>query len=136
MTKLYLSLLSVILLSSCKKDFDEDIIGTWNITEVNVPGFGNTVPAGLPFKDGTVSFHQDGSAFYTNTTGTVYQGKWSLERKRQGESNYYTLLISVVHFPSQQILLDAFDDVIFLRKDHFKAEVSFDNKTYVTHFKR
>jgi hypothetical protein len=136
MKKLYFVLLATTLFSSCKKDFDEDIIGTWTITDITVPGVGSSVPAGLPFKDGTISFHQDGSAFYTNGSGIAYQGKWSLERKHLGERQYWSLLVSVVHFPTQQILMDAFDDIIMTRDDRFKGEVSFDNKKYITHFRR
>ena len=136
MKKLYLSALTLVLLSACKKDFDEDIIGTWAITDIDPPGVGGSIPAGLPFKEGTFSFHQDGTAFYTNGSGTAYHGKWTLERKKLGERQFWSLLVSVVHFPTQQILLDAFDDITMTRDDRFKAEVSFDNKKYITHFKK
>jgi hypothetical protein len=61
MKKIYTSVfvLSILLLAGCSKDFlksyDDRIIGTWQITDVNKFGIGGSI-SNLPFKEGSFSF--------------------------------------------------------------------------------
>jgi VCBS repeat-containing protein len=133
--KLFYLLLVSLLFIACKKDLDEDIVGTWEITDVEKIGAGSSIPAGLPFQSGKLTLNANGTASYTNG-GSVYTGKWTLERKKTGDQYTNALMVSVVDFGTQQIIMDVFDDIIFPGRDHFKGRVSFDSKSYMTHFKR
>ena len=103
MKKFYL--LNVLLLSflffSCSKDFlkryDQRIVGTWQITDVDRHGFGGNLDD-LPFRDGTFVFNDDGSLTYTSSSNQNFQGYWNIQKKTIGEETLQSLEITAIDF--------------------------------------
>jgi hypothetical protein len=133
-------LLLLIFFSGCSKDFlkryDNRIIGTWRIADVNRIGLGGDSD-NLPFRAGNLTFNDDGSLVYVDQTGTTYQGHWDIVKKRLHQDDVQrTLQISVVNFGNQQLLTQYYDDMNFWGTDYFKATIQSGFHTYVTHFRR
>ena len=141
MKKCYLTglLFSVLLLSSCSKDFlksyDRRIVGVWKITDINRTGLGGST-SNLPFQNGEFNFQDDGSLVYTNEAGTIYQGTWNIEKSYYNETTYQSLHITVVNFTTQEVKGEYYDDIDFTRTDRFKARINQGLHTYVTRFDR
>ncbi len=141
MKKYYLTglLFSVLLLSSCSKDFlksyDRRIVGIWKITDINRTGFGGST-SNLPFQNGEFNFQDDGSLVYTNEAGTIYQGTWNIEKQYFNETTYQSLHITVVNFTTQEVKGEYYDDIDFTQTDRFKARINQGLHTYVTRFDR
>ena len=141
MKKYYLTglLFSVLLLSSCSKDFlksyDRRIVGVWKITDINRTGFGGST-SNLPFQNGEFNFQDDGSLVYTNEAGTIYQGTWNIEKQYFNETTYQSLHITVVNFTTQEVKGEYYDDIDFTQTDRFKARINQGLHTYVTRFDR
>ena len=132
-------LFSVLLLSSCSKDFlksyDRRIVGVWKITDINRTGFGGST-SNLPFQNGEFNFQDDGSLVYTNEAGTIYQGTWNIEKQYFNETTYQSLHITVVNFTTQEVKGEYYDDIDFTQTDRFKARINQGLHTYVTRFDR
>lgn len=141
MTKIYTSFLalSLCIVSGCSKDFlksyDDRIIGTWQITDVNKFGFGGDID-NLPFRDGSFTFSKDGSMTYTSSTGAVYNGTWDIQKKTIDDNVYRSLQITAVNFSTQKVLGEYYDDINFTGTDHIRARIISGAHTYVTHLKR
>jgi hypothetical protein len=141
MKKYYLTglLFSVLLFSSCSKDFlksyDRRIVGVWKITDINRTGLGGST-ANLPFQSGEFNFQDDGSLIYTDEAGTVYQGTWNIEKSYYNETTFQSLNITVVNFTTQQVKGEYYDDIDFTQTDRFKARINQGLHTYVTRFDR
>lgn len=141
MTRYYLTglLFSVLLLTSCSKDFlksyDRRIVGVWKITDINRNGLGGST-ANLPFQNGEFNFQDDGSLIYTNEAGEVYQGAWNIEKQYYNETTYQSLHITVVNFATQDVKGEYYDDINFTRTDRFRARINQGLHTYVTVFDR
>ena len=141
MKKYYLTglLFSVLLLSSCSKDFlksyDRRIVGVWKITDINRTGLGGST-SNLPFQNGEFNFQDDGSLVYTNEAGTIYQGTWNIEKSYYNETSYQSLHITVVNFTTQEVKGEYYEDIDFTRTDRFKARINQGLHTYVTRFDR
>ena len=73
-----------LCLAGCSKDFlksyDERILGTWQLTDVDRVGFGGNT-ANLPFTGGTFNFKDGGVLIFTDPSGTVFNGTWDIEKK-------------------------------------------------------
>lgn len=144
MKKIYTSVfvLSLLLLAGCSKDFlkayDDRIVGTWQITDVNKFGIGGST-SNLPFRDGSFSFMKDGSMTYTSSSGEVFKGTWDIEKKVINDENssvYHSLQITAVNFNTQQVLGEYYDDINFTGTNHIKARIISGARTYVTHLER
>ena len=142
MKNIYLTAIvcSFLLLSGCSKDFlksyDKRIIGTWEITDVDRVGIGGST-SNLPFRDGTFTFNEDGSATYTSTAGVLYKGSWDIDKKNIDDENVRrSLQVTVVDFVSQRILTEYYDDMNFTGTNRFKANIISSFHTYVTRFRR
>jgi len=85
--------LSIFLMSACSKDFlkpyDDRIIGTWQIADVNRTVLGCNVDI-LPFREGSFSFMKDGTLTFTNTAGEVFKGTWDIRKKTVDEGDVYS----------------------------------------------
>jgi hypothetical protein len=131
---------SIFLLTGCSKDFlkpyDDRIIGTWRISEVNRVGIGGNTDK-LSFRDGTFTFNNDGSLVYTNSSGAEFTGHWNIQKKYYNDNDVKrSLEITAVDFINQQVLGEYYDDMVFRGTNHFKAKVFSGLTTYVTHFRR
>jgi hypothetical protein len=145
MRKIYTSLaiLSLLLFAGCSKDFlkpyDDRIVGTWQIDDVDKFGFGGSVND-LPFKEGIFRFNKDVTLFYTTSSGSVFNGTWDIQKKRVGDGDnsevYHSLQITAVNFTSQQVLGEYYDDINFTGTNHIKARIMLGTRTYVTHLRR
>jgi hypothetical protein len=136
-------ILLFLLFSGCSKDFlkryDERIIGTWQIDEVNKIGFGGNINS-LPFREGSFRFNADGTLVYTSPSGSVFNGTWDIQKKTVSsgdDSNvYHSLQITAVNFTTQQVFGEYYDDINFTGTNHIKARIILDTRTYVTHLRR
>jgi hypothetical protein len=144
MKKIYTSVfvLSFLLLAGCSKDFlksyDDRIIGTWRITDVNKIGIGGST-SNLPFKDGSFSFMKDGTMTFTSTSGEIFKGTWDIQKKVMNDDDgtvYHSLQITAVNFNTQQVLGEYYDDINFTGTNHIKARIISGAHTYVTHLER
>ena len=141
MKKIYpLSIVALIIIfSSCSKDFlksyDKRIIGTWKISYVNNIGLGGS-SSNLPFNNGTLTFLSHGKLEYTNSANEIFEGKWDIVKKMQGEQSIKSLQISAVDFRSHELLTQYYDDMNFTGTNHFKATINSNFHSYVTHFDR
>ena len=143
MKKIYTSVfVSLLLLAGCRKDFlksyDDRIIGTWQITDVNKLGIGGSTN-NLPFREGSFSFMKDGTMTFTNSSGNVFKGTWDIQKKRINDDNstvYHSLQITAVNFNTQEVLGEYYDDINFTGTDHIKAKIISGTHTFITHLKR
>jgi hypothetical protein len=141
MKNIYFStiLISFISFLSCSKDifkpYDDRIIGSWKIEEVNRVGFGGDTDK-LPFKEGVFTFNDNGSLTYISSAGTTFQGSWTIVKKRIDDTLLRSLQITVVDFVNQTVLSEYYDDLNFTGTDRFKAKIMYNFHTYVTKFSR
>lgn len=141
MKKIYTACMfaSILIFSGCSKDFlksyDNRIVGTWRITDVNRIGLGGS-SSDLPFTNGTFTFFNNGTLEYTNSANALFKGSWDIVKKAQGDQTVKSLQITAVDFTNQQVLTQYYDEMNFVGTDHFKASVNSSFHTYVTHFRR
>jgi hypothetical protein len=144
MKKIYtpVFVLSFLLLAGCSKDFlksyDDRIVGTWQITDINKVGIGGSTSS-LHFRDGSFSFMKDGSMTFTSSSGEVFKGTWDIQKKVMNDDNssvYHSLQITAVNFNTQQVLGEYYDDINFTGTNHIKANIISGAHTYITHLKR
>ena len=121
MKKIYTSVfvLSFLLLAGCSKDFlkayDDRIIGTWQITDVDRFGIGGSIN-NLPFRDGSFSFMRDGSMTFTSSSGEVFKGTWDIQKKilnNDDRTTYHSLQDTAINFTTQEVLSQYYDDINF-----------------------
>jgi hypothetical protein len=141
-----------LCLAGCSKDFlksyDERILGTWQLTDVDRVGFGGNT-ANLPFTAGTFIFKDGGILEFTDPSGTVFNGTWDIEKKSimvstvDADGNTQTNLervrtldIVAVDFASQVIRSEHFDEMEFKSTNRFKAKLYSGSHSYVFTFKR
>jgi len=129
----------VILISGCSKDFlksyDKRIIGTWNITDVNRIGLGGNT-SNLPFNSGTFTFFDNGTLTYVNSANVNYKGTWEIVKKAIEDQTVHSLQVTAIDFINQEVLSEYYDDINFTSTNHFKANITSNFHTYVTHFRR
>jgi hypothetical protein len=133
-------LFSVVLFAGCSKDFlknyDDRIIGTWHITDVNSIGIGRSNTHNLPFTTGRFTFFENGTLNYVNGANVNFRGTWDIQRKVIGDETVRGLELTAIDFANQQVLSEYYDDMIFTGTDRFKASVTTGTRTYVTRFSR
>jgi hypothetical protein len=144
MKKIYTAVFVVLFffLPGCSKDFlksyDDRIIGTWQITDVNKVGIGGST-GNLPFRDGSFSFMKDGSMVFTSSSGEIFKGTWNIQKKIVNDDNnsvYHSLQITTANFNTQQILGEYYDDINFTGTNHIKAKIISGSHVYITHLQR
>ena len=131
-----------LMVAGCSKDFlktyDERIIGTWRITDVNKFGIGGST-GNLPFKEGSFSFSNDGTLTFTKTSGEVLKGTWDIQKKilnNDDHTTYHSLQITAINFTTQEVLNQYYDDINFTGTDHIKAKIISTAHSYITHLER
>ena len=138
MKHVYLFLL-IFIFSSCSKDFlkpyDDRIVGTWRIADINRVGFGGGGEE-LPFSTGTFVFNNDGSLLYTDNAGNTSDGYWNIEKRNVNSNVIRTLQITAIDFNTQQVKSEFYDDISFRSTNHFVAKINDPLRTFVTHFRR
>jgi hypothetical protein len=128
----------MLLTSSCSKDvlksYDQRIVGTWRIIDIDRFGFsGND---NLPFnEEGVFNFSDDGQVTY-NFGGTAYKGSWDIIRQTQNDALQRSLQLSVIDFSGQQMLSEYFNNIQFTGTDRFTAFIEYGTRTYVYRFRR
>ena len=140
MRKFYLfAILSALLLSSgCSKDFlksyDNRIIGTWKIIDIDRYGF-NGADA-LPFEVSDLfTFSEDGKLTYEQG-GKTYQGSWDIRRETNNDQEQKSLNITAIDFTNQQVRTEYFNDMQFTSTNRFTAFINYNTRTYVYRFLR
>jgi hypothetical protein len=140
MKKLYTSLVLLTLTTGCSKDilkpYDERIIGSWRIADVDRMGIGGST-SNLPFREGTITFQEGRTLTYTNPSGT-YSGTWDLVKKyphEEGDDVQQSLQVTAVDFGGGAVRAEYYDDINFRSTDHFVATKHSGAHTYVTHFR-
>ncbi len=143
-------LMTILLFTSCSKDFlkpyDDRIVGTWTLTDVDRIGWGST---NLNFTEGRFTFYSTGKAEYEDGYGGFYEGRWDI-RKHQ-ITDYYidengnevynnntmrSLTINVTDFVTHDVRSEYFDDIVFTGTNSFKAFLYDGQRTYVFKFRR
>lgn len=139
MKKIYLLFLAAIVFSSCSKDFlkpyDDRIVGTWRVSEVNRIGIGGDA-ADIAFRNGKFQFNGDGTLIYTDDAGNVSSGTWDIQKRNVNNDIIRTLQITAVDFNSQQVRAEFYDEMNFRSTNHFVAKINNTLRTFVTHFRR
>lgn len=130
---------SFVLFSGCSKDFlksyDNRIVGTWRISDVDRVGLGGNTD-NLPFTNGTFTFFENGSLEYVNSANVTFKGSWDIEKKEINDQTMRRLQITAIDFSNQQVLTEYYDNMTFTSTNHFKANIIYSFHTYVTHFRR
>lgn len=153
MKKIYLIILTSFLLSACSKDFfknyDDRILGTWNLVDVDKNGVGGSI-GNQTFQDGQFTFREDGSMSYTTPSGVLYEGGWNIDKEWRNDNcstdndgntsctteAQYELFVAVTDPVSQQVKRERFDQMQFTSANRFKAYIFSDFQTYVFIFRR
>jgi len=132
-------MISFILLCGCSKDilksYENRIIGTWRITDINKFGLGGDID-NLPFQEGTFTFNENGTLTYVNAANVSFNGSWEIRKRIVNGETIRTLQITAIDFTNQQVLTEYYDDMYFTGTNHFKASINSTLRTYVTHFRR
>jgi hypothetical protein len=139
MKKLYFFIISSILFFACSKDFlkryDDRIVGSWYISDINRFGFGGNTN-NLPFREGSFIFNNDGSLLYTNAAGDSSSGIWQIEKRSVNGDVIRTLQLTTVDFNTRFVRGEFYDDMDFRSTNHFVAKINTPFRTFVTHFRR
>jgi hypothetical protein len=139
MKHIYLLILTAFTFSACSKDFlkryDNRIVGTWYISEVNRIGFGGN-SSDIQFKEGSFEFNDDGSLLYIDPTGDSSTGFWNVQHRNYNNSTVPTLQLEAVNFSTQKVRGEFYDEMHFRSTNHFVAKISSPFRTFVTHFRR
>ncbi len=132
-------LFSLVLCSGCSKDvlktYENRIIGTWRISDVDRFGLGGN-SNNLPFTSGTFTFYENGTLNYVNSANVNFKGSWEIVKKVINDQTVRSLQVTAIDFTNQQVLAEYYDDMNFTSTNHFKANIISSFHTYVTHFRR
>ena len=147
MQKFYTIILVPVLFitaNSCSKDalkrYEERIIGSWDLVDVDRQGFGGST-SNLPFRDGRFKFEENGSLMYTDITGSVFSGSWEMDfaynYNQDGDNETLrTLQIVAINFTTQEVRTEYFNEVWFTSTNKFRAFVRSGWRNYVFYFER
>lgn len=142
MKKFYASvfIFSLFISAGCTKAYQDRIVGTWRIDDIDKFGIGGSI-SNLPFKEGgSFSFLDDGTMTYTNSSGSLFKGTWSIQKKVLPDDDnsrvYQSLQITAVNFTTQEVLGEYYDDIDFRGSNHIRAEKAIGSRKYVTHLRR
>jgi hypothetical protein len=132
-------LLLLVVLAGCSKDvlkpYDDRIVGTWRIADVNRRGIGGDFDD-VAFREGSLTFQEDGALVYQHPSGATYRGHWNIVKKFIGDDVQRTLQLSVVNPLTQEFRTQFYDEMVFWGTDHFRAVSVFGIQSYATHFRR
>ena len=139
MRKFYIPLLaSFLLLSGCSKDFlksyDERIVGTWKIIDIDRLGFNGA--DNLPFREDDVFIFSETGGLAYEQDGQTYEGSWDIQRKHNDDNEQKALHITAVNFTNQQVRSEYFNDMQFTNTNRFTAFINYNTRMYVYRFLR
>jgi len=127
------------LATGCSKDllkpYEERIIGTWEITDVDRFGIGGST-SNLPFQEGRFTFAENGKLTYVDANNNSFTGTWEIIKKLVDDERVQSLQVTAIDFNNQRVLSEYYDDLNFTGTDRFKAHTHSGSHTYVTHFHR
>ncbi len=139
MKQIYSLAILFLFLSGCSKDFlesyEDRIIGTWRIDDVDRSGIGGRDHQ-LPFRSGNMTFHDNGTLTYMNASNVTYKGSWELDKRVRDDETFRILKITAIDFANGEVLSEYYDDMNFAGTDHFKTRINSAFYTYTTHFRR
>jgi hypothetical protein len=143
MKKIYtmgIAVFSFVLFAGCSKDvfksYEERIVGTWVLEDVNRAGLGGDIDD-LPFRDGTFTFNSGGGLTYIAPDGATYSGSWDIQQGATTDNGTpQSLQITAVNFTTQQVRSEYFGEIHFTATNKFKAYVQQGWHSYVFHFER
>lgn len=117
----------VFSLFSCTKQrlekFNNRIVGSWNLVEVNTFGLGSS---NIVFDGGYFSFDSDNSAAYTDRAGIIYYGKWHIDTYTYTDDDGNTetdFILTIDVGNGQQQKFDQLEIPNFGNANRFKAKV-------------
>ena len=135
---LVLAFLTLPLYYSCSKDFlkpyDDRIIGTWKITDIDRFGIGSS--KSLSFFEGDLITFSDNGELIATSTGNTYRGSWDIRKEYTDDKTMRSLHITAVDFNNQNVRSEFFNDMAFTNTNRFKAFIHSGARTYVFHFLR
>jgi hypothetical protein len=138
-TSLYFLFLLLLLGPGCSKDFLKDyedrIVGTWSLIDVNRQGFVYNSNS-LPFTTGTFQFFSSGELRYTDGQANRFTGTWSIEKRMIGEEWTQSLTVAVFDPVTLRSIAEYYDDIRFTSTNRFTANVRRSFGTYVSIFRR
>lgn len=131
-----LLILSLTTLLSCRKNIEDHIVGTWQLTDAYRTGFLSRDRFTTGYEDGRFIFYENGNASFVSTTDTLY-GTWETDfySVHYGESSqtYKSLDIYVVNYRTNKTINLDLDDFHFRdSKDRIVGEhfLSSNKKVY------
>jgi hypothetical protein len=113
---LYTLIVSVVL-SSCKKNFEDRLIGNWRLVSSYKQRAFDRDHFITGYETGVFTFNENGTAKYVSTTDTL-NGTWNVDRYFADEASYKELRVELFNFPRNQYLFWEFDDFNF--QDNWK----------------
>lgn len=138
-TRSILWLMIPLLSLSCSKDFlkpyEDRIVGSWTLIDVNRQGFVYNSNS-LPFTEGRFEFFQSGGLKYTDGQNTVYNGSWTIEKRYIGEDWVQSLTVAVFDPLTGNNRAECYDDITFTSTNRFTANVRRSFGTYISIFRR
>lgn len=138
-TRITVLLLIPLLSLSCSKDFlkayEDRIVGSWTLIDVNRQGFVYNSNS-LPFTGGRFEFFQSGQLRYTDEQNTVYTGSWIIEKRSNGDEWIQSLTVAVFDPVGLTNIAEYYDDINFTSTNRFTAQVRKSFGTYVSIFRR
>jgi hypothetical protein len=149
MKKIYLLFFISFLLAACTRQYQDRIIGTWNLVDIDKRGIGGSI-SNQTFQNGTFTFREDGTITWTTPGGVDYHGSWDIDWESR-QNNCYTdsdggqqcnydevmeLFVSVTDPISQHTKKERFDEIQFTSSNRFKAIIYSDFQTYIFIFRK
>lgn len=139
MKKIYFLFLLPLLFAACSKDFlrsyEDRIVGTWHITDVDRFGIGGS-SRNLAFRSGVFHFYPDGRLEWTDERGQLWQGNWKINKRVIAEETVRILQISVVNYTSRELLSETYDNLQFTGTNRFKTTLTGYSYQFITYFRR
>ena len=123
---------------SCSKDilksYDDRIIGTWELSNINKFGIGSS--NNISFSEGDVFSFSDNGALTYVSAGSTFNGNWDIRKQYTDDEANRSLHITAVDFNNQHVRSEFFNDMAFTGTNRFKAFIYSGTRTYVFHFSR
>ena len=132
-------IITLVLFCGCSKDilksYDERIVGTWQITDIDKVGIGSNASS-LTFREGTFTFYENGTLEYVDTANTRYTGSWEINKRVINNNTIRNLHVTAIDFTNQQVLTEIYDDMQFTGTNRFRGIIETGLHKYITHFRR
>jgi hypothetical protein len=111
------TLIVTVVLSSCKKNYEDRLVGSWRLVSSYKQRTFDRDHFITGYETGVFTFNENGTARYVSTTDTL-SGTWNADRYSADEASYKELRVELFNFPRNQYLFWEFDDFNF--RDNWK----------------